>query len=317
MITIFSAPKPFIGHIDVIQRNAIQSWQELGRDIEVLLIGEEEGLREVAAEYGTQHIPDVARNELGTPIVSSIFQLARQRAQYSTLCYVNADIIILDDFLSVVRNVEATFDSFLVIGQRWDMAITERIRFKENWQGVLRKDLEVRGRIHPPAGSDYFVYKRGSFQHMPSFALGRAGWDNWMIFAGRAGSIPVIDATRSITIVHQDHDYAHLPDEQPHYRLPESDENVRLSGGKETIFTLTDANWFYADGQVERKSWTERWSRRGLETSVIARFGPGRLSRSFCMVFHPIDTLTYYWKAFLKRVLRSSETNLEMGQGRE
>ncbi len=29
MITIFAIPKPFKGHIDVIQRNAIQSWTKL------------------------------------------------------------------------------------------------------------------------------------------------------------------------------------------------------------------------------------------------------------------------------------------------
>ena len=317
MLTIFSAPKPFTDHIDIIQRNAIRSWQELGADIEVLLIGDEEGLRDVATEYGVNHIPNVERNELGTPLVSSIFQLAREKAQHSTLCYVNADIIILDDFIPSVQDIEVTFEKFLMIGQRWDLAINERIKFEEGWQLELKKDLEVQGRLHPPAGSDYFVYKRETFQDMPAFALGRAGWDNWMIFAGRAGNIPVVDATQSVTIVHQDHDYAHLPDGQPHYRLPESDENVRLGGGQETIFTLTDADWIYADGKFQRKSRTQLWSRRGLETSVIARFGPGRFSRSFRMLLHPLDTITYYWKALRKRVERSSEMNLRMGKGRE
>src|SRR4030066_1112482 len=103
MLTLFSAPKPFAGHIDVIQRNAIQSWLELGEDIEVLLIGDEEGMGEVAAEFGVRQLPEVMCNELGTPLVNSIFQLAREHARYSTLCYVNTDIIFLDDFVSSVR----------------------------------------------------------------------------------------------------------------------------------------------------------------------------------------------------------------------
>ena len=37
-LTIFSAPKKFTDpHIDIIQRNAIQSWQHLGPDVEVIL----------------------------------------------------------------------------------------------------------------------------------------------------------------------------------------------------------------------------------------------------------------------------------------
>jgi hypothetical protein len=302
MLTIFSPPKSFRGHIDVIQRNAIQSWLQLGEGIEVLLIGDEEGMAEVAAEYGVQQIPDIMRNEKGTPLVSSIFRLARDHARYSTLCYVNADIILLDDFVDVVRDVEAYFDKFLVIGQRWDLSITEPLSFGGGWQHQVRKELETKGRLHPPAGSDYFIFRSGTFTDMPPFALGRAGWDNWMIFQGRASKIPVVDVTQGITIVHQDHDYAHLPDSQPHYRLPESDENVRLSGGQETIFSLLEADWVYSNRDFLRKRLGERWSRRGIEARLISTFGPGRKARFSRMLLHPLDAFRYYWRAVRKRV---------------
>ena len=71
-------------------------------------------------------------------------------------------------------------------------------------------------------------------------SFGRAGWDNWMIYAGRRSGWPVVDATASIMIIHQNHDYSHLPGGQPHYRLPETDENVRLAGGKRVIFHLRE-----------------------------------------------------------------------------
>jgi len=302
MLTIFSSPKPFMGHIDVIQRNAIRSWLKFGADVEVLLIGDEEGMKEVAAEYGIQQIADVKRNALGTPLVNSIFQIASDHSRQPIQCYVNADIILLDDLMYMVREVEKRFTHFLVIGQRWDLAITDSMAFKENWQQQLRGELGTRGRLHPPAGSDYFVFKRGAFNHMPSFALGRAGWDNWMIFTSRAGKIPVVDATQAVTIIHQDHDYAHLPDGQPHYRLPESNENLRLSGGQETIFTLSDADWIFTGKEFRRKPWGERWSRRGMEASLISTFGPGRMAKLFRMFFHPITTFDYYKQAVIRRI---------------
>ena len=44
LITLFTAPKPFTNpHIALIQRNALRSWQALGTEVEVLLIGQEEG----------------------------------------------------------------------------------------------------------------------------------------------------------------------------------------------------------------------------------------------------------------------------------
>ena len=55
MITIFTAPKPFIDpHISAIQYNAISSWLELGPEVEVLLLGDEPGLSEAATHLGVE-----------------------------------------------------------------------------------------------------------------------------------------------------------------------------------------------------------------------------------------------------------------------
>src|SRR4030095_11175209 len=102
-ITLFSAPKPFTNpHIALIQRNAVKSWTLLP-DVEVILIGEETGLAEAARELGVKHIPNVARNESGTPLISSMFQLARENSHSDLLCIINADMILMSDFLEVAK----------------------------------------------------------------------------------------------------------------------------------------------------------------------------------------------------------------------
>ena len=54
-LTIFTSPKPFTDpHIATIQRNAIRSWQSLGEEVEVLLIGEEPGIAEAAVDLAKQ-----------------------------------------------------------------------------------------------------------------------------------------------------------------------------------------------------------------------------------------------------------------------
>ena len=52
MLTIFSTPKPFLGHIEVIQRNAIESWKRLEANVEIILIGDDPGTAEVCRELG-------------------------------------------------------------------------------------------------------------------------------------------------------------------------------------------------------------------------------------------------------------------------
>src|SRR5215211_3527402 len=80
LITLFSAPKAFTDpHIAMIQRNAIKSWTLLP-DVDVILLGEETGLADAAKELGVRHLPNVARNESGIPLISSMFQLARENS---------------------------------------------------------------------------------------------------------------------------------------------------------------------------------------------------------------------------------------------
>ena len=43
-LTVFTAPKPFTNpRINIIQKNAIQSWMRL-KDVEIILIGDEAGI---------------------------------------------------------------------------------------------------------------------------------------------------------------------------------------------------------------------------------------------------------------------------------
>jgi hypothetical protein len=300
VLTIFTAPKPFQGLIDIIQRNAVSSWLQMGSLVEVLLIGDEGGIAEVADQMGVHHYPQVERNDLGTPLVNSIFQIAHDHSRNPYLCFVNTDIIIMDDLLSNLERISKIFEQFLIVGQRWDMSIDELIRFDKGWSERLRKELRRRGNLHPPAGSDYFIFPRSTFDDIPALTIGRAGWDNWMIYKGRAKGIAVIDATSAITIIHQDHDYDHLPEGKPHYNLPESDDNVRLGGGQETIFTLNDANWIIRDGELERRGWVHAGIVRALETLIVLRLGPGRWTRILLALLHPWETFRYYLGALTR-----------------
>ena len=308
MLTIFTAPKPFEGDIGRIQENAIGSWSKLHPEVQILLIGDESGIRRSSEKMGARHLGSVLTNEWGTPLVSSLFDLARQAAAFPTLCFVNTDVILLPDLLSALRAVKNQFQQFLLVGRRWDLQIREQISFHSGWQDSIEQDLRLHGTLHPPAGSDYFIYERDQFEHLPPFAIGRAGWDNWMIYSSRRDGIPVVDATESITAIHQDHDYRHLPGHQPHYRLPESKANVRIAGGAHAIFTLRDATWRLGVGGSARPvRWSEDPKRR-LETAVLIRLGDSPLARLTHGAFHPVRTLTKVWgglRGFSSRLVRS------------
>ncbi len=251
LITIFTAPKPFTNpHINVIQRNAIQSWTHLGEEVEVLLLGDEPGMAEAASEFHVRHLPEVGLSAAGTPLVSSMFELARRASPAPLLACINADILLLPDFVTAARQVAAQLQRFLVIGQRWDLDVRSLLDFSPGWEQRLGADLAARGRQHLPAGSDYFIFPRALFTDIPDFAIGRSGWDNWMIYHARQQGWPVVDGTPSITIIHQDHDYSHLPGGKPHYEHPESQQNQALAGGANNLYMVLDSDKQLIQGQV-------------------------------------------------------------------
>ncbi len=293
LLTIFSAPKPFTNpHIATIQRNALQSWLHLGEDVEVFLVGEEEGMAQVAREFKVPQLAQVARNESGTPLVSSIFDLARQASSSPFLVYVNADILLMPDLVQAVRQINTALSTssagapFLLIGQRWDMDITTALDFSAGWDMRLEQEIRRRGQLHPPAGSDYFAFPRQAFQEMPEFAIGRAGWDNWMIYHARQHGWLVIDGTPSVKIVHQNHDYSHLPGGVAHYDLEESQVNMKKAGGLAHMYTVLDTNRQLADGKIQPAPITALRTVRTLERVLMPKSGKmtggrGWLARRF------------------------------------
>jgi hypothetical protein len=289
LLTLFTAPKSFENpHINIIQRNMLRNWQALGDEVAVAVIGNDPGVAKACADYGLLHLPGVKTNDKDTPLISSIFEMGREVNESPFLAYANADMLFLPDLLTSVRRLAEGADKFLAIGQRYDTDITEAIDFNGDWPEELRRVVAERGRLHGQTGSDYFIYPRACFQDIPDFAVGRAGWDNWMIYEARRQGWKLVDATPSITAIHQDHDYAHLPGGKKHFFQPESNVNVKLAGGRRSIFNATDSRYLLTAEGLKRKplGWAGFW--REVEIFPLITLHSRVLGWISFAIFHPI-----------------------------
>jgi hypothetical protein len=251
-LTVFTAPKPFTNpHINNIQRNAIQSWIHLGSEVEVLLMGNEQGMAEVASEFNVRHFAEVKCSEEGTPYINSMFDFARESTDAPYLAILNADIMLMPDFLEAAKQVGSLADKFLFLGRRYDLEVEKELDFSPGWDARLREEVDRNGTLHGPVGSDYFLVPRDLLTDMPEFAIGRSGWDNWTIYHAVKSGWPVVDVTRSAMIVHQNHDYSHLPGNKPPYDLPETKKNVAIAGGMKSMYTILEANNILVDGELK------------------------------------------------------------------
>jgi hypothetical protein len=269
MLSLFAIPKPFQGHIAIIQRNAIQSWLRLQPKCEVILCGDDYGTEETAREFGARCIPGIARNQFGTPLINSVFEQVERTSRNPLLCYVNADIILLGSFMPAVESIH--FREFLMVGQRWDLNISEPISFgADRWEDQLKKHVEESGSLHPSTGIDYFVFPRGVKWSLPPFAVGRPGWDNWLIYRARELGLPVVDATAVVTVLHQNHDYGHVKfatDETT--EGPEAVRNREIIGDWGRMFTICDASHYLQPRGTVRMPLSLKRNFRTLPVSLL------------------------------------------------
>lgn len=250
-VTIFTLPKRFTGIFDTIQRNAITSWTLLKPTPEVILCGNDIGIAEFAKEKGLLHIPDVEISERGTPYLGDAFLKVHDAASNHILVYSNCDMIFMGDFTLAIEKVKNKFfGQFLIIGQRFDMDMPQLIDFTyPNWEQDLLSNARVpgTGTHHSVFGIDYFIFRTGSWQHFPPFIVGRPGWDNWFVSEALRLGHSVIDATKAIFAIHQNHDFSHLGGGQQEARRGlEARYNIE-KGSKLAIRSIADANYKMGD----------------------------------------------------------------------
>ncbi|HEY4950912.1 MAG TPA: hypothetical protein VIH88_11305 [Candidatus Acidoferrales bacterium] len=244
MLTIFSTPKPFHGHIGVIQRNALKSWTLLHPDLEVILFGDDDGAADVCRELGLRHEVQVERGGSGMKRIDYMFGKAQAIARHDVLCYVNCDIVLMDDFIQAVERVRTEYFQFLMVGRRWDTPITEPVEFSDaNWREKIRALALSANDQRNGWWIDYFLFSRGLYgNEMPPFVIGTVRWDNWLLWNALHLKLPVVDASQVVLAVHQNHDYNYHPQgKKGVWEGEEAKRNLQLAGGWRHVRDISHA----------------------------------------------------------------------------
>jgi hypothetical protein len=297
MVTILATPKPFQGHIGVIQRNAINSWMRVSPAPQIILFGDCEGTRAIAEEFGLEHVAGVEANEFGTPYLHSMIRTAEGRARHDLMVYVNGDILLTEGFESAVRYVSGEKD-FLMVSARLNLDLEAPIDFKANWREWLQAQCAERGKAGDHTSIDFFGFPRGFYREIPPLAIGRAWFDQWMIKAALEYG-KVIDSSYLAPIVHQNHDYRHIAGGQKAaYNGVEAQRNLALCGGKHSYTLLECSHQLTSDGKLQR-TWMrrKRFAARHIAWEIFVRRTVG--------VRNKLKLRRRFWEPKDKATLRS------------
>jgi len=227
MFTIFTFPRPFQSPFNTPQLNAINSWKKIHKDIEIYLINDELNTAKEFAIKNEIKCIDGKFSKYGSPLLKDAIQSINSVAKNDVILFINTDIIYLDGIKRTMDIVLNNFDKYFIVGRRVDYDIDYKISFSDEDYKKKLITMHENGDMHGLSGLDYWIFPKNTFNEIPDFVIGKPGYDNWLLAESKRKSIPVIDASNTIRILHQNHYYPQKKSDS--YKI-EYDENLKKAG---------------------------------------------------------------------------------------
>ena len=153
--------------------------------------------------------------------------------------------------------------------QRTDLDLDQPLTFERGWEDRLLREVYLNGRLHHFTGIDFWIYPKCLLEGMPPFAIGRVAYESWCLYTARLRKADLIDATKVVVSVHQNHDYSHHPQGEVGVgRGIEASRNREMVGGKPYFFIIKDRTHILTRKGLERP--VDGWRLwRGLRTAQV------------------------------------------------
>lgn len=186
-LVVFTSLKPPIGVSGEIQRKALSNWREFFPGVEILNFETSAcGAEDLGLDVRTVVLPGNGR----VPTFNAMVKWLFTHTESELLLYSNGDLLFDGSLMKVCEAMPQ--GNFLLTGQRID------------------RTGDGEKRLHRPCGMDYFLFRRGLFLDLPPVVMGRSYCDSALVAYCLRKRVPVIDASYSVRVEHQFHDYGHI-----------------------------------------------------------------------------------------------------------
>ena len=192
---------------EYIYRNTVVNLGLLTPHIQpVLFIKENQSnsLPNFALANGWIILPLRRTHKIGLPFLKDMLTDIQQKLNSTFYGYVNGDILfdqcILDTLIAVKQYLK--YDCNILITGR-------RINYKMRGENIRKLEevskLSLKGTLFSPDAEDYFItpYHGYPWSVLKDVVIGKPAYDNYVIAMGIQNNVTVIDATKTMTALHQ------------------------------------------------------------------------------------------------------------------
>eukprot|EP00276_Gloeochaete_wittrockiana_P003736 CAMPEP_0184666052 /NCGR_PEP_ID=MMETSP0308-20130426/59860_1 /TAXON_ID=38269 /ORGANISM="Gloeochaete witrockiana, Strain SAG 46.84" /LENGTH=948 /DNA_ID=CAMNT_0027110431 /DNA_START=288 /DNA_END=3134 /DNA_ORIENTATION=+ len=292
------------------QMNALRSWTSVLSRQSVLVLADSRP----TCKFITSELPGIrcfvhacTHPEFQLPKLDCIFISASERIQTDVVAYINADLLIFDDFPAIMERVFIRGrQEALVVAQRTDIAWTNATEFQFHTLSErqrLRSWVQANGELHSDYGADFFVFRKSLFSllRFPPLLVGTWRWDNWLLAECIVRKdMRVIDASNVLNVVHQG-----TSDVSSHRRLGSSysDELVKkLIGSRYRIGRISFAPWYLEASPLGEISIVRNLS---MPVEVMVHRHAARIGDSYVLAVMTVNSgyaqLALNWLCWVRR----------------
>jgi hypothetical protein len=207
-IVFVTIPRSFKEPYLISQLNTLNAIKKYNSNAEIILYSDDPGVYEFAKSNDCI-APKVVEKSEGLPLVNCALKFSRDLYPDSYLCFINSDIMVMDDLIPIITYVKNTKsrDSFVLTSYRREANID--VVLSDNDMNELKSDSElIKGRHY---ALDIFILHANLIQKidMPNYKVGRVGWDSWVAGKVRKLNLSFVDISKIVRIIHQDHPQVH------------------------------------------------------------------------------------------------------------
>ncbi|XP_069135178.1 uncharacterized protein [Argopecten irradians] len=205
LVTLFTSWRTFPKRYEVYN-NTLRNWLTLQPHVKLLLFTNDK-VSEKYKQLGWTVLP-IKHQIKNFTVLKSMFLEAMELIPKSKLYgFSNGDLLFtgsfVDSLLAITKSPLLSNKTYMVVGRRLS---TPKVTREEasSWENIQK--ASKRGKLMPDTyGIDYFITTpKYNWKNVPDLQIGRAFYDNWVVYDARRKGYSVIDATGSLLAVHQD-----------------------------------------------------------------------------------------------------------------
>ena len=209
-IILMATTKPYDSYFKNIQLNAINSWLRLSMDKLIIINSDDPFNKESFSSDIVKIIPLKRQSPTGVPYVKDIFESGYEYYEEGDiLCYINADIILQDDFCLTLKSLPlSSFKDYLICGRKWSWMNKEEF-LKIQTFPLDVSEVKKFGVLDQPCAIDFFIHNKGLFQNLipDDMLIGRPNYDMWLNTLAFSRKAITIDITNTCLPIHPGHEY--------------------------------------------------------------------------------------------------------------